>query len=126
MTVRDKKHEYYQNLTFWNLICRYVFAKRDEKVTRKTMFLCFPCFSRKYELPSLIKRVSQSTWNHPDAFILGVSKQSSHQFRVFWWPSSIEILYFEQSCIFILIGMPIVFSYIFFIKTTKPTFFLQF
>ena len=55
MSVRDKKHEYYQNLTFWNLICRYVFAKRDEKVTRKTDFVCFPCFFKKIRAPFIDK-----------------------------------------------------------------------
>ena len=55
MTVRDKKHEYYQKLTFWNLICRYAFAKRDEKVTRKTDFLCFPYFFKKIRAPFIDK-----------------------------------------------------------------------
>ena len=119
MAVRDKNHQYQQKVTFWNLICRYVFAKRVEKVIKKRV-LCVLCvFSKKYKLRSLRKRVSQSARNHPDAFILGVSKRSSHQFTVFWWPFSIEISGFWQSCVFIPIGMLIVFSYLFFTKNTK-------
>ena len=54
-----------------------------EKVIEKRVFCVFCVFSRKYELHSFRKRVSQSVRNHPDAFILGVSKRSSHQFTVF-------------------------------------------
>ena len=112
-------------MTFWYLICRYVCVKRVEKVTEKSVVFVFCVFSRKYELHSFRKRVSQSVRNHPDAFILGVSKRSSHQFTVFWWSFSIEISFFDKVVIFIPIGMPImiVFSYLFFIKnTTKHVF----
>ena len=44
MTVRDKNHQYQQKMTFWNLICKYVFLKSDEKVTRNMIFLCFCVF----------------------------------------------------------------------------------
>ena len=77
MTVRDKNHQYQHKMTFWNLICKYVFLKSDEKVTRNMIFLCLCVFfPRKYELPLLTKRFSQSARNHPDAFILDVSKRS--------------------------------------------------
>ena len=57
MTVRDKNHQYQQKMTFWNLICKYVFLKSDEKVTRNMIFLCFCVFSKKRWAPLTEKNV---------------------------------------------------------------------
>ena len=53
------------------------FFSKVMKKWQETWFFCvFAFFPRKYELPLLRKRFSQSARNHPDAFILDVSKRS--------------------------------------------------
>ena len=106
-------------MTFWNLIGRYVFVKSVEKVT-KNVFCVFLMFFQE--------NISSIHWENGFRKVHEIIQMAS--FWVFQSDQVINLQCFDgysllrfrvlnKVVFFIPIGMPIVFSHLFFIRNTK-------